>query len=203
MELAEGLRASLQEFLIGATIEIRENGSRIRTSSPLSWEVRGAQSNIQQHVSRVDVALDPQHVYEQVFVQTAGQHGILDLLCVTRAGRLVILELKTSEDLDLPMQAADYWSRICRHQEAGDLVRYGYFPGIQLQSVPKLVYLIAPALPFHLNGRAFEIPEAGNESDSHRTSRELAPRLARYDAPVSRAPGSLTTMASCLSSVSR
>jgi hypothetical protein len=47
-------------------------------------------------------------VYEQVFAQTAAQHGILDLLGTTRAGRLAILELKTTEDLDLPLQAADY-----------------------------------------------------------------------------------------------
>lgn len=42
MDFAEELRGSLQEFLLGATIEIRENGSRITASSPLSWEVRGA-----------------------------------------------------------------------------------------------------------------------------------------------------------------
>jgi hypothetical protein len=43
MELAEELRASLQEFLTGASIEIREKGSRITAVSPLLWEVRGAQ----------------------------------------------------------------------------------------------------------------------------------------------------------------
>ena len=29
MDFAEGLRGSLQEFLVGASIEIRENGGRI------------------------------------------------------------------------------------------------------------------------------------------------------------------------------
>ena len=76
-------------------------------------------------------------MYDQVFAHTAAQHGILDLLGSTRAGRLAILELKTTEDL--PLQAADYWSRIRRHQEAGHLARYGYFPGVQLQ----------PTLRFH------------------------------------------------------
>jgi hypothetical protein len=56
---------------------------------------------------------------------------------------------KTTEDLDRPLQAEDYWSRLRCHQEAGDLARYGYFPGVQLQLVPPLVYLIAPALRFH------------------------------------------------------
>ena len=44
MELAQELRASLQDFLAGATIEIRENGSRITASTPLSWEVRGEEA---------------------------------------------------------------------------------------------------------------------------------------------------------------
>jgi hypothetical protein len=44
----------------------------------------------------VDVSLLPDQVYERVFAQTAGQHGILDLLGITRTGRLAILELKTT-----------------------------------------------------------------------------------------------------------
>lgn len=56
---------------------------------------------------------------------------------------------ETAEALDLPLQAGDYCSRIRRHQEAGDLARYGYFPGVQLQPAPPLVYLIAPALRFY------------------------------------------------------
>ncbi|HEY2119847.1 MAG TPA: hypothetical protein VGH37_11730 [Candidatus Acidoferrum sp.] len=44
MPLAEELRTSLQEFLTGANIEIREKGSRITAASPLCWEVRGAEA---------------------------------------------------------------------------------------------------------------------------------------------------------------
>ena len=110
---------------------------------------RWMQTLVQQDVTRIDISLDPAHVYEQVFAQVAGQHGILDLLCVTRNRRLAILELKSSENVDLPLQAADYWSRIRWHQLQGDFPRYGYFPGIELQPAPPLVYLIAPALRFH------------------------------------------------------
>src|SRR5271169_2015176 len=42
MNLAEDLRASLQDILVRGTVEIRENSSRLTPSSPLSWEVRGA-----------------------------------------------------------------------------------------------------------------------------------------------------------------
>jgi len=110
---------------------------------------RWMQTMVMDNVSQIDLALDPAHVYEQVFAQTAGQHGVLDLLCVTRAHRLAILELKAVENPDLPLQAGDYWSRICRLQAQGDLARYGYFPGVELHSDPPVVYLVAPALRFH------------------------------------------------------
>ena len=110
---------------------------------------RWMETMVMRDVSQIDLALDPAHVYEQVFAQMAGQHGILDLLCVTRAHRLAILELKAVENPDLPLQAGDYWSRICRLQAQGDLARYGYFPGIELHPDPPLVYLVAPALRFH------------------------------------------------------
>lgn len=49
---------------------------------------RWLQSLILEDVTRVDVTLDPSHVYEQVLAQVRGQHGIIDLLCVTQAGRV-------------------------------------------------------------------------------------------------------------------
>jgi len=110
---------------------------------------RWMQSLVTQDVSRVDITLDPDRVYEQVFAQAGGQHGVLDLLTVTRTTRLAILELKATENPDLPLQAADYWLRIRRHQAQGDLARYGYFSGSQLQDAPPIVYLVAPALRFH------------------------------------------------------
>jgi len=127
--------------------------------NPLAGNVRHAlcrgqagrwmQTLVFQDVTRIDIALAPEYVYEQVFAQVARQHGVLDLLCVTRSRRLAILELKAAENVDLPLQAADYCSRIRWHQSQGDFARYGYFPGLELQPAPPLVYLIAPALRFH------------------------------------------------------
>jgi hypothetical protein len=104
---------------------------------------------IREDVTRVDAALDHRFAYSQVLASAGGDHGILDVLTVTRSGRLAILELKATEFLNLPLQAADYWLRIRRHLEQGDIQRYGYFPGIELQAAPPLVYLVAPALRFH------------------------------------------------------
>jgi hypothetical protein len=79
-----------------------------------------------------------------------GEHGILDLLTVTRSGRLAIIELKASEHIHLPLQAAaDYWLRVRRQLQSGEIARYGYFPGVALQPSSPLVYLVAPALRFH------------------------------------------------------
>jgi hypothetical protein len=40
--LGEQLRSSLETFLVTGAIEIRENGGRLDSSQPLSWEVRGS-----------------------------------------------------------------------------------------------------------------------------------------------------------------
>jgi hypothetical protein len=110
---------------------------------------RWLESLVREDVTRIDAALDPRFVYAQVFANAGGEHGILDLLAISRSGRLAVLELKTSEHIHLPLQAADYWLRVRRHLQQGDLTRYGYFPGVALQAAPPLVYLVAPALHFH------------------------------------------------------
>jgi hypothetical protein len=110
---------------------------------------RWLEASVRADVTRVDAQLDPHFVYTQVFANAGGEHGILDLLSVTRSGRLAILELKATEHIHLTLQAAGYWRHVCHHLERGDLSRYGYFPGVELQTAAPLVYLVAPALRFH------------------------------------------------------
>ena len=110
---------------------------------------RWMETLVREDVTRVDAAFDQRFAYAQVLANAGGDHGILDVLTATRGGRLAILELKATEFLSLPLQAADYWLRIRRHLDQGDLGRYGYFPGIELQAAPPIVYLVAPALRFH------------------------------------------------------
>jgi hypothetical protein len=73
------------------------------------------------------------------------------LTCLPLQGQVALpfLELKTSEHIHLPLQAANYWLRVRRHLELGEFRSYGYFPGVQIQEAPPLVYLLAPALRFH------------------------------------------------------
>ena len=110
---------------------------------------RWLESIVREDITRIDACLDQQFVYAQVFANTGGEHGILDLLTVTRGGRLAIVELKTTEHIHLPLQAAGYWRHVLHHLERGDLSQYGFFPGVPLQAVPPLVYLVSPALRFH------------------------------------------------------
>jgi hypothetical protein len=98
---------------------------------------------------RIDARLDPRHIYSQVPAFSSGDRGMIDLLGVTREGRLAILELKASEDIHLALQAADYWLRVRFHHEQDDFRRYGYFPEIRLSAKPPLLFLVAPGFRFH------------------------------------------------------
>jgi hypothetical protein len=66
---------------------------RLYRSQPERW----LESLVREDVTRIDVALDPRFVYSQVFANVCGEHGILDLLTVSRNGRLAILELKAND----------------------------------------------------------------------------------------------------------
>jgi hypothetical protein len=98
---------------------------------------------------RIDARFDSGHIYPQVPAISASDRGIIDLLGVTREGRLAVLELKAAEDIQLVMQAVDYWLRVRWHQSQDDFQRYGYFPGVALQEKPPLLLLVSPGFRFH------------------------------------------------------
>jgi hypothetical protein len=99
--------------------------------------------------ARIDARLDPRNIYTQVPAFSSGDRGMIDLLGATREGRLAILELKASEDIQLVMQGVDYWLRVRFHHDQDDFHRYGYFPEMQLSAKPPLLYLVAPGFQFH------------------------------------------------------
>ena len=99
--------------------------------------------------ARIDARLDSRHMYAQVPAFSSGDRGIIDLLGVTRDGRLAVLELKASEDIHLVMQAVDYWLRVRFHHDQDDFSRYGYFPEVRLKPKPPLLFLVAPGFRFH------------------------------------------------------
>jgi hypothetical protein len=110
---------------------------------------RWLEAVIRKDVSAIDPTLDPRFVYSQVPAYRGEQRKFIDLLTITRSGRLVIMELKVSEDAELPFQGLDYWLRIDWHKRRGDFERRGYFTGLPLSDEAPLIYLIAPLFRFH------------------------------------------------------
>lgn len=88
-------------------------------------------------------------VYSQVPAFSAADRAMIDVLALTRENRLVVVELKADEDIHLPLQGVDYWSRVAWHQDRGEFRKFGYFPGHELSPQKPLLMLVAPALHVH------------------------------------------------------
>jgi hypothetical protein len=110
---------------------------------------RWLQSVVERDISLLDSRLDPTLFYAQVPAFAASDRAVIDLLGVTRDGRLAVIELKAAEDFHLPVQGLDYWARVRQHNRAGDFQRYGYFPGRILSERDPILILAAPALHVH------------------------------------------------------
>jgi hypothetical protein len=100
-------------------------------------------------VSVVDERLDPSCRYSQVPAFSAADRAMIDVLTATHTGRLAVVELKADEDIHLPLQGLDYWSRVEWHHARGEFLRSGYFEGRELSPEKPLLFLVAPALHVH------------------------------------------------------
>ncbi len=110
---------------------------------------RWLESEVKHNVSLLDARLDPKHVYAQVPAFAASDRGMIDLLASTREGQLAVIELKADEDIHLPLQGLDYWSRVKWHHEREEFQRFGYFSGRTLSPAAPLLILVSPALHIH------------------------------------------------------
>ena len=100
-------------------------------------------------VSVVDERLDASNLYSQVPAFSAADRAMIDVLTTTLEGRLAVVELKADEDIHLPLQGLDYWSRVEWHHARGEFSRFGYFDGKELSGEKPLLFLLAPALHVH------------------------------------------------------
>jgi hypothetical protein len=100
-------------------------------------------------VSMIDERLQASRCYSQVPAFSAADRAMVDVLTLTQAGRLAILELKADEDIHLPLQGVDYRSRVEWHHTRGEFPRFGYFEGCEVSSEKPLLFLVAPALHVH------------------------------------------------------
>jgi hypothetical protein len=110
---------------------------------------RWLESLVVKNIGVIDERLDSSCLYSQVPAFSAADRAMIDVLTVTREGRLAVVELKADEDIHLPLQGLDYWSRVGWHQGRGEFQRFGYFPGRELSVEQPLLFLVAPALHVH------------------------------------------------------
>ena len=155
-----GLSRLLNQLNLNRNSLATETQNSLYRKAPERW----LETLIREDPAKIDARLDAKFLYSQLPALSSGDRGVLDLLGVTRKGRLVVIELKASEDLQLPLQALDYWLRVRRHQQEGTFRQFGYFPGVELDPNPPLLMLVAPGLRFHSTSGAlleYLSPEIG------------------------------------------
>lgn len=135
--------------LLGALREARHpygpRGDRLFRMHPERW----LESLVVGDVSVINERLEPEWRYSQVPAFSAADRAMIDVLTATREGRLAVVELKADEDIHLPLQGLDYWSRVEWHQARGEFQKFGYFAGRELSAEKPLLFLVAPALRVH------------------------------------------------------
>lgn len=128
--------------------------TRLETYTPAQHFPRASpearlEASARRQIQVISPDLIPSPVYGQVPAVIGLERGVLDLLAAARDGRLAVIELKASQDPQLPVQALDYWLRVNGHAAQGDFSARGFFPGIPLRRDPPRLILVAPALEFH------------------------------------------------------
>jgi hypothetical protein len=110
---------------------------------------RWLESLVFANINALDGRLQPESVYAQVPAFAAADRAMIDVLATTRENRLAVIELKADEDIHLPLQGVDYWSRVAWHQSRGEFTKFGYFAGREISQLKPLLMLVAPALHIH------------------------------------------------------
>jgi len=110
---------------------------------------RWLESLVVKNICALDDQIDPRWCYSQVPAFSASDRAMIDVLVSNREGRLAVVELKADEDIHLPLQAVDYWSRVASHHARGEFQKFGYFAGRELSPQKPLLIMVAPALHVH------------------------------------------------------
>lgn len=132
------------------------------------------ESLLRRNIRALDAAFDEGFVYSQIPAWRGEERSVIDLLTVKwetgQEPRLAVIEIKASEDAQLPLQGLDYWLRVEQARLRGEFARRGLFPALRLADRPPLLYLVAPRLRFH---RTFAT-----------VARCLSPRIEAYQVGV-------------------
>lgn len=109
------------------------------------------ESLLRRDITRLDPGLIIAPLHAQFRTARGGRLGVrpIDLLALRRDGRLVVIELKVSEDREHVLQGADYWQRVEAHRRRGHISRAKLFGDRNISDESPLVYLVAPTLRVH------------------------------------------------------
>jgi len=124
------------------------------------WFYRASGEAWLESILRRDITkLDPGLIVAPLHAQFRTSHGgafgskggarPIDLLALRHDGRLVVIELKVTEDREHVFQGVDYWRRVEAHRRRGHIAAAKLFGDREMTDESPLVYLVAPALRFH------------------------------------------------------
>jgi hypothetical protein len=109
------------------------------------------ESILRRDITQLDPGLIIAPLYAQFRLARGGRSGVrpIDLLALRQDGRLVVIELKVSEDREHVLQGADYWQRVEAYRRRGHITRAKLFGERKISNEAPLVYLVAPTLRVH------------------------------------------------------
>ena len=112
-------------------------------------------SMLRRDITKLDPGLIIAPLHAQFRTSHGGAFGCggaarpIDLLALRHDGRLVVIELKVTEDREHVFQGVDYWRRVEAHRRRGHISSARLFGDREVSDESPLVYLVAPALHFH------------------------------------------------------
>ncbi|MDT4956002.1 MAG: hypothetical protein QOJ02_4140 [Acidobacteriota bacterium] len=139
----------LQDLKEHRRASVPDKNHALYRASPEAW----LESLLRRDIRQLDPGLRLAPLYAQFRPSHAGGARPIDLLALRRDGRLVVIELKVSEDREHVLQGADYWRRVEAHRRRSHISQSKIFGEAEIADEPPLVYLVAPTLRFH---RAFD-----------------------------------------------
>jgi hypothetical protein len=136
--------------------DLREYRSAEATDHRHAFYRLGSEAWLESLLRRDITKLDPGLIIAPLHAQfrtgrSGGKLGIrpIDLLALRQDGRLVVIELKVSEDREHVLQGAGYWRRVEAHRRRGHIARAKLFGDLKIKDEPPLVYIVAPTLRAH------------------------------------------------------
>jgi hypothetical protein len=154
----------LKELALHRSAEAADRHHALYKAAPEAW----LESLLRRDITRLDpgLRLAPLHAQFRTASEIGTSTRPVDLLALRRDGRLVVIELKVTEDREHVLQGVDYYRRIEAQRRRGHLERARLFGDAKIEDSPPLVYLVAPLLRFH---RAF-----------NQLARAIAPDIELY-----------------------